>query len=119
MAKWFGKIGYAETVETEPGIWIDQITERSYYGDVTRNMRNLQTSDSVNDDINISNSISIVADPFANQNFHSMRYIEYMGTLWKISNVNVQYPRLELTLGGVYNGETPRTPQDSEGSVGE
>lgn len=113
MAKWFGKIGYAETVETDPGIWVEKITEREYYGDVTRNTRNLQTSGSVNDDINISNNISIVADPFANQNFHSMRYIEYMGTLWKISNVEVQYPRLILSIGGVYNGETPTTTDDS------
>lgn len=119
MAKWFGKIGYAETVETEPGIWVDQITERSYFGDVIRNMRSLQSSGSVNDDINISNSISIVADPFANQNFHSMRYVEYMGALWKITNVDVQYPRLTLTIGGVYNGDTPTTTDDSGDNVEE
>lgn len=117
MAKWFGKIGYAEMMETSPGIWEEQITERSYYGDVTRNVRRLQTSDSVNDDVNISNSISIVADPFATQKFHSMRYIEYMGTLWKITDVNVQYPRLELTLGGVYNGNTPTTTEDPGGDA--
>ena len=76
MAKFFGKIGYAVTTETEPGVWVEQITERSYYGDVIRNVRKLQTSDQVNDDINISNEISIVADPFAYQNFHSMRYVE-------------------------------------------
>lgn len=117
MAKWFGKIGYAETVETSPGIWEEQITEREYYGDVIRNMRSLQSSDSVNDDVNISNSISIVADPFANQKFHSMRYIEYMGALWKINNVTVQYPRLELSLGGVYNGNTARPTEDPGGEV--
>ena len=75
MAKFYGKIGYAVTIETEPGVWVDQIAERSYYGDVIRNVRKLQTSDQVNDDINISNEISIVADPFAYQNFHSMRYV--------------------------------------------
>jgi hypothetical protein len=52
----------------------------------------------------INNQISIVADPFANQNFHSMKYVEFMGTRWKITNVDVQYPRLILTMGGVYNG---------------
>jgi hypothetical protein len=117
MAKWFGKIGYADTVETDPGIWVEKITEREYYGDVTRNIRNLQTSGSVNDDVNISNNISIVADPFAYQNFHSMRYIEFMGALWKVSNVEVQHPRLILSVGGVYNGETPTTTDDSGGDV--
>ena len=103
MAKFYGAIGYAENVETEPGIWEERITERSYYGDLIRNVRNLQTSDSVNDDVNISNEISIIADPYAEQNFHKMRYVEFMGTKWKISSVEVLYPRLRLTVGGVYN----------------
>lgn len=106
MAKFYGVIGYATTEETKPGVWKEQITERNYYGDLTRNSRMLQSGSQVNDDLNIANEISIVADPFANQNFHSMRYVEYMGTKWKISKVEVQYPRLILTVGGVYNGET-------------
>lgn len=104
MAKWFGKIGYAETVETKPGVWKEQITEREYFGDLLRNSRRLQSSSSLNDNVNISNEISILADQFAYQNFHSMRYAEFMGTKWKISNIEVQYPRLLLTLGDVYNG---------------
>ena len=104
MSKWFGKIGYAVTEETTPGVWVEQITERTYYGDIIRNTRRLQTSDKLNDDINVSNEISIVADPFARENFHAMRYIEFMGTRWKVSSVEVQYPRLILSLGGVYNG---------------
>lgn len=104
MAKFYGKIGYAETVETAPGVWQEQITERDYFGDLNRNTRTAQSSNQLNDNINISNEISILADPFANQNFHLMRYVEYMGTKWKITNVEVQYPRLILTVGGVYNG---------------
>ena len=104
MAKFYGTIGYAKTVETMPGVWTEQITERDYYGDVIKNSRRLQSSDKVNDDININNQISIVADPYAINNFHSMRYAEFMGAKWKISDVEVQYPRLLLTLGGLYNG---------------
>lgn len=104
MAKWFGKIGYAETVETAPGIWEEKITEHEYFGDLLRNTRRLQSASQVNDNIDISNEISIVADPYANENFHSMRYAEFRGTKWKISSIDVQYPRLNLTLGGVYNG---------------
>lgn len=105
MAKFYGKIGYANAVETKPGVYEEQIVERSYYGDLIRNTRRLQSADQVNDDINISNEISIVADPYATNNFHTMRYAVFMGTKWKISNVEVSYPRLILTLGGVYNGQ--------------
>lgn len=104
MAKYYGVIGYAVTAETSPGVWEEQITERSYYGDVVRNSRRIQSSEHLNDNVDISNEISIVADPFAYENFHLMRYAEFMGAKWKISNVEVQYPRLTLTLGGVYNG---------------
>lgn len=103
MAKYYGKIGYAEPVETNPGVWTEQITERSYYGDMIRNTRRLQSAEQVNDNINISNDLSIIADPYAINNFHAMRYAEFMGAKWKISNVEVQYPRLILTLGGLYN----------------
>ena len=104
MAKYYGVIGYAETVETAPGVYEEQITERNYYGELVRNTRRLQTSDQVNDNINIANEISIITDPFATQNFHAMRYIEFMGAKWKITNVEVKYPRLVLTIGGLYNG---------------
>ena len=103
MAKFYGVIGYVETVETSPGIFEEQPTERNYFGDLIRHTRMLQNSGNVNDNINIGNQISIIADPFAYQNFHSMRYVEFMGAKWKITNVEVQYPRLILTIGGVYN----------------
>lgn len=104
MAKFYGNIGFAETVETEPGVWVEEITVRPYYGDLVRNTRRLENSGGVNDNVNISNDISIIADPYANHNFHSIRYIEFMGAKWKVSNIEVQYPRLILTIGGVYNG---------------
>lgn len=106
MAKFYGKIGFAEMAESAPGVWVENITEREYYGDVNRNIRRLQTGMGLNDDISVSNEISIVADPYANENFHSMRYVRYMGAKWKISSVDVQYPRLILTLGGEYNEQT-------------
>lgn len=101
--KWYGIIGYATTTETEPGVYEPTITERPYYGDFIRNTRRLQNSGSINDDINIGNQVSIVTDPFAVQNFHSIRYVEYMGTKWKVTDVEVQFPRLILSLGGVWN----------------
>lgn len=103
MAKFYGNVGFAETVETEPSVWEEKIVERPYFGDVLRRSRRLESSGNVNSNVNITNEISIVADPYANQNLFAMRYVEFMGTKWEISNVDVQYPRLVLTIGGVYN----------------
>ena len=104
MAKYFGKIGFAETVETRPGVWVEEIVEKEYFGDVFRNTRRLQSGDQINDNLTVSNEISVVSDPYADANFHSIRYVEFMGTKWKATNVEVKYPRLVMTLGGVYNG---------------
>ena len=101
--KWYGSIGFAELKETTPGVWTPEITEHNYRGDLVRNTRRLQSTDQVNDDININNQISIVADPYANMNFHTIKYATFMGTKWKVSDIEVQYPRLILSLGGVYN----------------
>ena len=103
--KYFGNIGYGVTEETRPGVSLPTITEREYYGDIVRNTRRLENGGKVVDDLNINMTLSIVADPFAYQNFHQIKYADYMGSKWKVSSVEVQYPRLILTLGGVYNGE--------------
>lgn len=105
MARFYGVVGYAKTVETAPSVYEEQIIERSYYGDVNRNNRKLQNSGQVNDNINISNEISIIADPYANENIYAMRYVEFMGVKWKITDVDVQFPRLVLSIGGEYNGQ--------------
>lgn len=106
MAKWFGKIGYAETQETKPGVWEEVITEKEHFGELLSSSRRFEISQELNDDLNISNKISILADPYAYNHFHTMRYAELSGVKWKIKSVDVQYPRLELSLGGVYNVET-------------
>ena len=105
--KFYGTIGYCETVEgtgDREGIWTDVITERKYYGDVIQNNRRYDNSGNVNDDLNVSNRISIVADPYAYDHFFAIKYVKWMGTRWKVTNVDVQRPRLILTVGGVYNG---------------
>lgn len=104
MAKFYGVIGYAVTEKTERGIYEESIVEYEYVGDVIRNTRRLREAAKINDDITISNQISIIADPYASNNFHSMRYVSFMGSKWKVTEVEVQYPRLILTLGGLYNG---------------
>lgn len=103
MAKFYGAIGFAETVETDPGVWEEKIVEHSYSGDLIRNIRRLEPASSVNDNVNITNEISIVADPYAEQNMYAMRYVVFKGSKWKISSVEVNYPRILLSIGGLYN----------------
>jgi hypothetical protein len=107
MARFFGRIGYGEPTEKSPGVWVDDIVEREYFGDVIRNTRNLREGENLNPDLSVQNSISIVADAYANEHFFAIRYVEWAGTLWTVSTVEVQSPRLLLRLGEVYNGPTP------------
>ena len=107
MAKFYGPIGYSVSTEVRPGVWKDTIEERNYYGDLIRDTSLWTGSqDSTNDDLTINNQISIVADPFAENNFHSMKYVRFMGANWKITSVEPRFPRLILSVGGVYNGPT-------------
>lgn len=106
MSKWFGRIGFAtEAEETEPSVYREEIIERDFYGDLLENNRRLQSGDRVNDDITVSNQLSIVADPFAQEHFYAMRYATLYGGKWKITDVKVSWPRLILTLGGLYCGK--------------
>lgn len=107
MARYYGTIGFSDgQAETTPGVWDEVIVERPYYGDVIRNTRRLQQSEHLNDNVTISNEISVVSDPYALQNFHAIRYISWMGTNWKVTSVEVQYPRLILSIGDEYHGPT-------------
>lgn len=101
--RFYGMIGYGETKEVRPGVWDEIIIERAYYGDVLKNGYRAQSVAKVNDDIVINNQFSIIADHFALENHSFMRYVEFMGSKWKISNVEIQYPRILITVGGVYN----------------
>jgi hypothetical protein len=110
MARFFGRVGYGEQSETSPGVWEDIITEYSYYGDVIRDTRQLRAADKVNDDLSVQNTISIMADEYANDHFFAIRYVEWAGVLWTVTQVEVQRPRLLLSLGEVYNGPKAATP---------
>lgn len=105
MSKYFGIIGFGVTEETKPGVYEPRIVPKEYYGDIVRNSRRLEGGSKINDDLNINMTLSIVADPFAFNNFHQLKYAEYMGAKWKATSVEPQFPRLVITLGGVYNGE--------------
>lgn len=108
MAKWKGRIGFAILKETDIDVWTEEIIERSYYGDVVHNTRTTFSGDSeVNQGFNISNKISFIADPYARENMYRMKYATFQGIKWKISNIEVEYPRLTMTFGGIWNGSEP------------
>ena len=113
MAKFFGEIGFATQVQTEPGIWEDKIVEKQYYGDVFREARRFGSSDEILGSINLSNQISIIADGFLTDNIQNLKYVRWMGGLWKISYVELKFPRLVLELTGVYNGPTASSPSEA------
>lgn len=104
MAKFRGVIGYVKSKETAPGVWTDKVTKRTKTVEIVRNMSNWQSGESANDDLKLNNQFSIVADPYAQQNFSDIKYVEFKGTKWKVTSAEVKYPRLLLTIGGVYNG---------------
>lgn len=106
MAKFYGPVGYVHDEETAPDVIIEVATERYYKGDILKNYRKLESSGQLNDNVTISNRIRILSDPYAMEHFFAIRYVKWMGATWKVSEVEVDYPSLYLTLGGLYNGET-------------
>lgn len=109
MAKFSGIVGFVQQYESSDAVWTDKVQERKYRGDVIKNARKWENGEYLNDNLNINNRFSIVADVYAFQNFFAIRYIQWMGVYWKVTNVEVQRPRLILTIGGVYNGPTGET----------
>lgn len=105
--RYFGNVGYRITKETKPGVWEPTIVEHPYYGDILRNARRLGSGDKVNQDIEFDNQISIISDPFSLEHFQNIIYVIWLGSAFTVSKVDVEFPRLILTLGGIYNGERP------------
>ena len=104
MSKFYGKVGFVIPEETVRGTYIEKPVERMYRGDVTQIYSRWQVNpDQINNDISLSNHISIVADPFAHEHYSSIRYVELGGTKWQVTTIEVSYPRLNLWIGGVYN----------------
>lgn len=108
MAKTSGYIGYCFETETKPGVWEMQPIEKQFYGDLIRNSKKDRNGEGLNDDITINNQISFLADPYAREHFHQIKYVKFLGASWKVTDVTVEFPRLILNLGGVYNGESGR-----------
>lgn len=100
--KWYGEIAYRDSEEVEPGVWEDKITVVKKFGDLLRVTKSNQQGDKINSDISVSNQISVVADPILFNSFHKIEYVTFAGAKWRVSTVEVQYPRLVISLGSLY-----------------
>lgn len=107
MAKYYGVIGFAVPTEIRPGVVVDKIIERPYSGDIKSMYNKIEDGEKANRDLNIRNIISVVADPHAYENIFAIRYISWMGSRWNVFSIDIKPPRMEISIGGVYNGETP------------
>lgn len=106
MAKFSGKVGYVTSIEESPGSWVNKPEEFTYYGDIINISKRWQQTENVNEDIRLEQNISIMADSYAYKNYYKIRYVVIDGIAWKVTNVSVNRPRLNLYIGGIYNGET-------------
>ncbi|MBP5596998.1 MAG: hypothetical protein J6Y02_16560 [Pseudobutyrivibrio sp.] len=103
--KWYGTIGFDRPVEKVKGVSDHEFTERQYYGDVITLSSRWQNTEHVNNDLKLNVKISVMADPFIYEFFPYMKYVEYMGHKWCIVEITPNRPRIELMLGGLYNGQ--------------
>lgn len=112
MAKYYGNLGFVEMVTTSPGVTEEVVTERPYYGDILKNIRRWESNgEQLNDNLNVQNRFSVLADAYALHHFFELRYIWWQGSRWKVTSVEVDEHRLILTIGGVYNGPTTVTTE--------
>ncbi len=115
MSRFFGPIGFVIMIEEpeDSGIWVEIPKEKNYRGEISKNSRRWDNGDQLNKNLNINNTISIVADPYISNHLMEIRYIKWLGSYWEINSVDVQTPRLVLSIGGVYNGPTVGTTPDT------
>lgn len=114
MSKFYGAIGFSVPVE-EPigsGIWVGEPTEKNYRGEITKAVKKWDSNQKVNDDLTISNTLSIISDPYLSNNLSKITYVKWLGAYWKVVSAEVQFPRIVLSIGGVYNGPKNTTPAD-------
>lgn len=104
MAKFYGLLGFVQQQETSPGVWTDVITEKHYYGEINRDTRRLQQGEQLNDNVVVNNIVSVVSDPFADGAIMAIRYVVWLGIKWKVNSIDVQSPRIILSIREPYNG---------------
>lgn len=115
--KFYGYIGFAVTVDDGDGVWRPTITDKKYSGDVLRLIRNKDSGEHINDGLRLNSQFSILMDPWFQDHFSSVKYIEYLGTKWVVESADpTNYPRVLITPGGIYHGDEPEEEPESSTS---
>lgn len=104
MAKYSGKIGYGADVESAPGVYKTDIIEKDAIGDIYKNTVNVKDGNGINEEISLGMKISVFVD-LSTSDYSKIKYATHLGTKWKVTSVEPQFPRLVLTMGGVYNAQ--------------
>jgi hypothetical protein len=105
MAKFTGKVGFIEFVESEPGLFRPVVIEKSFSGDLLLDRRGWKASEHTSGDVFVSNRISLLANADLVNNLANIKYVIFMGVKWKVATFEILLPRVILTLGEVYNAE--------------
>lgn len=111
MNRFFGKIGFCYQ-ESEEGsdIVTERVVLKTYRGDLLKSNRKWETAEQIIDQFNISNRVSIMADPYSLDNLYAIKFVILHGKAWKITDAEIQYPRIILSIGGLWNGPVDETP---------
>lgn len=104
--RFFGAIGYGIPQEDEYGVVTNKIVEHMHMGDITKVISRNEPAQQVNDNIRLSNTFSIVIDPFIRENFQYIKYVVFNGVKWAASSIMIDpdRPRIIIDAGQVFNG---------------
>ena len=101
--KFYGEVGFVKTIVNEVSVAEESVTLVPYYGEIIRDKRRIDSSDKIVKDISLQNEVSIVADKFMTDNLAWIKFVKWRGINWSVDSVDINYPRITLSLGGVYN----------------
>jgi hypothetical protein len=98
MARFAGFVGYVTQVESVPGVWSPVENPKYMRGDVIR-----QSSTSQNGDISLNHRVSLIGDSYTFNNYYNIKWVEIGSAKWSVTSVEIQRPRVIITLGGLWN----------------
>lgn len=104
MSKFTGLVGYVTQGETAPGVWSPVDNPKKMKGDVLRQSSSSQNDNKVNSDISLNHRVSLLGDSYAFTNYYAIKWIELNGRKWEVASVELQRPRIIVTVGGLWNG---------------
>ncbi len=104
MAKYAGLVCYVTQEEKVPGVWTPLENPVLMKGDIIRQSSNYQDNGKINSDISLNHRVSLVGDAYAFDNYYNIKWIMLDGRKWEVTSVEIQRPRIIVSIGGLWNG---------------